>query len=333
MRVLIVGVGSIGERHLRAFQAVGMTDLAIADVDSRLRAMVAARYRIGDAFATLDDAMSWRPDAAVIATPAHTHIELANRLADNGIHLLIEKPLSTTLNGVDRLSETARNKRLVVSVGYVYRFHPCLSAMRGAVVAGKFGTPVQLVAVAGQHFPTFRPAYREIYYADLSTGGGATQDALTHLIDAGQWLVGPIDRLVADAAHLVLDGVAVDDTVQVLARHGRVLACYNLNQHQAPNELTITLHGDRGTARWEFHSHRWSWMTSPGGPWHEEASAAMERDWMFVAQARAFLNAIERATPSDCTLEEAVQTQRVILACRESVATQTWRQVARDTAS
>jgi predicted dehydrogenase len=50
------------------------------------------------------------------------------------------------------------------------------------------------------------------------------QDALTHTINAAQWLVGNIDRVVADAAHLALEGVDVEDTVNVLARHGGVLA-------------------------------------------------------------------------------------------------------------
>ena len=57
--------------------------------------------------------------------------------------------------------------------------------------SGRFGEPVQIVATCGQHFPHYRPAYRDTYYRDRRTGGGAVQDALTHIINAGEWLVGP----------------------------------------------------------------------------------------------------------------------------------------------
>ena len=90
-------------------------------------------------------------------------------------------------------------------------------------MANRFGRPVQLTVTAGQHFPTFRPAYKNIYYADRVQGGGAIQDAMTHYLNAGEWLLGPIDRIVADAAHQVLEGVAVEDTVHCLARHGAAM--------------------------------------------------------------------------------------------------------------
>src|SRR5205814_1412813 len=100
------------------------------------------------------------------------------------------------------------------------------------------------------------PAYLSTYYSHRSSGGGAVQDALTHILNAGQWCVGNIDRVVADAAHLKVEGVDVEDTVHVIARHGDVMASYALNQHQAPNETTITVICERGTARSEMDTGR-----------------------------------------------------------------------------
>jgi predicted dehydrogenase len=240
---------------------------------------------------------------------------------------LIEKPLSTTPDGIDRLRQVVRERRLTAAVAYVYRCHPLLGAMRQAVRAGRFGRPVEFVAVSGQHFPTYRPAYRSIYYTDRATGGGAIQDALTHVINAGEWLLGPVTRLVADAAHQVLEGVTVEDTVHLLARHGPVLASYNLNQHQAPNEITFTVVCERGTARLEYHEHRWRWMVQPGGPWHDEPMAPLERDTLFVAQANTFLDAVEGKAAPPCTLEEGLQTLRVNLAALASVDRGAWQAI------
>lgn len=323
-RVLIVGVGSIGERHLRCFQATGRAEVSFVEINDALRTTISERYGAPE-FADVGEALKMQPNAAVIATPANLHLEIATKLAAAGVHVLIEKPLDVCANGARRLDEIARECGVVIAVAYVYRCFPALAAMREAVRSGRFGRPVELVAVCGQHFPTYRPAYRETYYTSRATGGGAIQDALTHLLNAGEWLVGPIDRLVADAAHRVLEGVEVEDTVHLLARHGEVLASYNLNQHQAANEVTLTVICERGVARWESHRRRWRWMVHPDEPWNDEPHETLPRDAAFIAQANAFLDAVAGRAPPLCSLAEGLQTLRVNLAALASVEAGGWQ--------
>ncbi|MBX9789674.1 MAG: Gfo/Idh/MocA family oxidoreductase [Pirellulales bacterium] len=330
-RVLVVGVGSIGERHVRCFQQAERADVSICEPLAERRREVAERYCIQAAFADLDAALAAPFDTAVIATPAHLHIQQALRLAAAGCHLLIEKPLSTSLEGIDELRRAIDERSRVAAVAYVYRAHPALQAMRAAIAAGRFGEPVEIVVQAGQHFPTYRPAYRETYYRDRATGGGAIQDALTHLLNAGEFLVGQIDRVAADAAHRVLETPAVEDTVHVLARHGDVLGSYGLNQHQAPNESSITVVCRRGTAKFEMHSARWKWMTEPGSSWHEEPAWSLERDALFVAQAGAFLDAVEGRAEPLCTLDDGLQTLRVNLAVLAAADSHSWQTVGMST--
>ena len=334
--VLIVGVGSIGERHLHCFQATGRAEVSFVEINDVLRATISERYDVRG-FTDLETALAGRanvPDqptrrvtAAVIATPANRHLEIATRLADAGIHLLIEKPLSTSTDGANQLARMVSQRGLVVGVAYVLRCYPALAAMREAVLSGRFGKPVEIVAVCGQNFPTYRPAYRDTYYVDHATGGGAIQDALTHVLNAGEWLVGPIERLVADAAHRVLAGVTVEDTVHVLTRHGDVLGSYSLNQHQAPNEVTITIICKGGTVRWETHAQRWRWMMHPDELWHDEPYEPQPRDAMFVTQANRFLDAVEGRASLLCSLDEGVQTLRVNLAALASVDHGCWQTI------
>ncbi len=323
--VLIVGVGSIGERHVRCFQMTGRANLALCEVNDELRARVAREYGVARTYADLQSALADSHDAAVIATPAHLHISMANSLADAGMHLLIEKPLSTSLEGIDSLQATLARNNLAAAVAYVLRHYPALRAMRDATQSGRFGRPVEMVAVSGQHFPTFRPAYRETYYANHATGGGAVQDALTHLINAGQWLAGPIDRLVADTAHQVLEGVDVEDTAHVIARHDRLLASYSLNQHQAPNEFVITVVCEQATCRLKLHRQQWAWMDRPDTPWQKESFPGLERDDAFIAQANAFLDVVDGKAEPTCTLQEAVNTLRANLAVLASAQDGTWK--------
>jgi predicted dehydrogenase len=298
--VLVVGAGSIGERHVRCFRATGRARVSFVEVRESLRSEVAGRYEGVASFASLDAAMESPFDVAVIATPAPMHVPQAQQLVERGVNVLIEKPLSVTTDRVQSLIDAVARNRCVAGVAYVDRAHPVLTQMREAIRAGEFGRPVELVSVSGQHFPTYRPAYAQIYYTKHETGGGAVQDALTHAINAGQWLVGDIDRLVADLAH------------------------HSLNQHQAPNEMTLTVVCERGTARFEFHNNRWRSMTKPGGDWTDHGAAPMERDTMFIRQADAFLDAVEGKAPPLCTLAEGAATLRANIAILESARDGRW---------
>ncbi|MCC6507717.1 MAG: Gfo/Idh/MocA family oxidoreductase [Pirellulaceae bacterium] len=335
--VLIVGVGSIGERHLRCFLGTGRVTASFVEINPSLRKTIADRYNV-TGYADLATALATSGPpvtAAVVAAPANYHIELATQLAEARVHLLIEKPLSTSTDGIVRLAKIVDDHKLTAAVAYVLRGYPLIAALREKLHSGQFGSPVEIVVTCGQNFPTYRPAYRDTYYRHHATGGGAIQDALTHTLNAGEWLVGPIERLVADAAHQLLDGVDVEDTTHVLTRHrpigglpGKsILGSFSLNQHQAPNEVTITVICEQGTVRCEFHERRLRWMTKPDTPWQEEVLEPMERDTAFITQANCFLDAIEGRRAPVCTLAEGLQTLQVNLAALASVQASSWQQV------
>lgn len=326
-RVLIVGVGSIGERHLRCFLQTQRANLWVCEPNEELRHRIEDTYKLERSSASLEELLTDPPDAAVICTPSPIHVPLAIQLTNAGVHLLIEKPLSTSMQGVDELTATARQQKTTIAIAYVFRSNPSISAMREALQSGRFGEPRQLVFASGQYFPFYRPAYRDIYYASRETGGGAIQDALTHGINAAEWLIGPMTEVAADAGHQVLEGVDVEDTAHVIARHDRVMASYSLNQYQAPNETSFTIVCESGTLRCQLHCARWEWQISPEDHWNEGGQYPLERDEMFVRQANMFLDAIEQKRRPLCTLNEGIQTLRANLAILQSVDDRSWQKI------
>lgn len=322
-RVLVIGVGSIGERHVRCFQATGRADVAICEPNTAVRNAVADRYGIAANYPSLESALEDDFDLAVVATPAPLHGPQAAELVARGISPLVEKPLSLNLTGLTELESSVTAGSLTAGVAYPFRAHPSLAAMRAAILAGQFGRPLQVTVVTGQHFPTYRPAYREIYYRDRATGGGAIQDALTHMINAVEWIVGPTTSVVADAERLKLDGVAVEDTAHVIARNGDVLVTYSLNQHQPANELTVTIICERGQARFEGHRVRWSWITEVDGAWQEETTS-LDRDTLFRRQAEEFIAAVERRSQPLCTLAEGRATVQTVIEILKSLTSKKW---------
>lgn len=329
--ILVIGAGSIGERHVRCFLNTGRATVSLCELNPQLRQTVTERYSLPASYASLEDALQQPFDGAVVCTPAHLHIPMALEIVRCDIGLLIEKPLSTSPQDVDLLQQEVAARNLPVSVAYVLRQHPAMQAVQQFIAARKFGRPVQVVAVGGQHFPFYRPAYRDIYYNNHATGGGAIQDALTHIVNASEWIVGPICRLSADAEHCVLDGVQVEDTVHMLTRHlsyddsdPQVLGSFCLNQFQAPNENSLTIQCERGSVRCELHHNQWLTCSEPGSGWNLEQQFTVERDELFTRQADAFLNQLDGTSPAACPLEQALQTLRVNLAALQSVQHANW---------
>lgn len=328
-RILIVGTGSIGTRHVRCMIATGRAEVGICEPNKAFREEVAKAHGVSESYDQLDAALMHHWDAAVLAVPAPLHIPLAQKLADHNVGILIEKPLSVDEKGVTKLVETVEQKQLACGVAYVYRAHPAVQSMRQAILDHRFGEPLQLIVVSGQPFQHLRPAYRDIYYAHREQGGGAIQDGLTHAFNVCEWLAGPITRIAVDAAHRRLEGIDVEDTVNVMARHRKtVLASYAVNHHQTPNESSITVVCENGTARLEIKRDLWKWMADPVGEWHEEPSGLNSYDEWFTAQESAFLDHLEGICPPLCSLREGWQTLRVNRAALASSDQQgTWQDV------
>lgn len=332
MRLLVIGAGSIGERHLRVFQGLNRcSDIAFCEPHPPRRAEIASRYNIPDAsvFADLDTALTCATfDAAVIATPAPSHVSIGCRLAALGVHHLVEKPLSLTLDGVDEYVRAVEKAGVVVAVGYVHRAHPAVAAVRREIASGKFGKLLDLTFAAGQPFATLRPAYRDVYFAKPELGGGAINDTITHFYNVGDWLAGPIARIVTDADHKALAGVSVEDTVHTLARHkGGTMATYTVNLYQHPNECFVTAVCEGATLRADYARRRWSWV-GPDGAWTHEAVSVPDGDEMYRIQNAGFLDAVEGRGSVLCSLEDAVRTLRVNLASQCSVAESRWQEVS-----
>lgn len=332
MRLLVIGTGSIGERHLRVFQQLDRCDaIAFCETDPGRRAEIAQRYGIPEAFAfaDLDTALAKGAyDVAVVATPAPTHLAMGTRLAELGVHQLMEKPLSLSLDGVDDYARLVSEKGITVAVGYVHRAQPTIAAIRSEIASGRYGRPIELNLATGQSFAQIRPAYREVYFARPEMGGGAINDMITHYYNVGDWLAGPITRLVTDAAHQALDGVAVEDTVHTLTRHeGGAMGSYSLNLYQHPNEALLTVVCERGTLRADYARQRWSWMTDPNGVWNHVPAPVPDRDEIYRIQNTAFLDAVEGFGEVLCPLGEAIRTLKVNLASHRSAAGSSWEEV------
>lgn len=316
--ILIIGCGSIGERHLRCFQRTGRAQVTACDANPALLQTMATTYGVPTCSDWEQGVTQGQFDACVICTPAQWHVRMATLALDAGLHVLIEKPLSQSLDGVDALIRARDQRGKQAAVAYPYHVYPLLIQAREFVRRGELGPVRHVTSTSGQYFPGGRPAhavpYAQTYYRDRKTGGGAIQDALTHTANWVESAIGPTNSVLCDCAHQVLPDVTVEDTVNISARNGDILVNYTLNQFQAPNESTLQFNAAAGSVKVELHHRRWGIFRQGDSSWTWHEVPAADRDAPFVAQASAFLDQLDGQMSVLCSLEAARHTLRFNLA-------------------
>src|ERR1035437_3886387 len=129
-RALVVGCGSIGRRHARNLESLGVRQLGFCDTSPET--LKECREELsGEIFADYDEALrKFRPDLVLICTPPVYHVEEALAALQARAHVFIEKPLSHELGGIQALIAEARRNDRNVQVGYNMRFHPGLQILK-----------------------------------------------------------------------------------------------------------------------------------------------------------------------------------------------------------
>lgn len=323
--VLIVGAGLMGRRHLEAFSSLRTQDASIAismcDTDDAQLAEIAEMAPDVGLATDLDAALDGSWDGVVVATPAHTHLAVGRRVTGAGFPLLMEKPLALVPDGVAEWAAESSASGVPVMVAYPLICSDLVIELRDRLLSGDIGTPVQFVSMRGAHQPTVRPDYADTYYAELATGGGVVYDILTHSVNMGEWILGPMTEVSADTDNYVLGDVDVPDTVHMVGRHGPVMAVYSIGHHQELFEFIITVHGTAGSLRLDLYGDTLSRSSGPNGTWARvSTSHDPHRRWL-ARQAQTFLDVAAGTATPPCDLLGGLATVRSIAAVMDSAAT------------
>ncbi|MBI2218522.1 MAG: Gfo/Idh/MocA family oxidoreductase [Candidatus Rokubacteria bacterium] len=232
MRVLLVGLGRWGEKHLRVLAELGVTVWA-ADVSAERRAWAVSRGLdparvVADHRAALDVV-----DAVDVVTPADTHLDVAGAALEVGRHCFVEKPLAVTVEDAQRLAARAARAGRVLQVGHIFRFHPVTLALRAALVAGRIGS----VRFATARFSGFKRPRTDV---------GVTHADAIHYFDL---LAFVLDRSPDRVAAVQRDwlGRGLDDMSLTVVHYGDVVAVVEANYFVPGTHRECVVVGERGS--------------------------------------------------------------------------------------
>ncbi len=336
-RLLVVGLGSIGQRHVRNLRTLcGDTiDLSAFRVrkDGRVlgdRMSVVAESGLDEHYgirghSSLRAALDERPDAVLVCNPTKLHLPVAYAAAERGAHLFIEKPLSHDLDGTDDLVQLARQQRLVVLVGFQMRFHPCFREARRMLSEDAIGRVVAARLMIGEWLPGFHPweDYRTGYAAREDLGGGVVL-TLIHEIDAALALFGMPKRVFSLGGHRSSLELNVEDFASTLLDcevRGRPVSVHVQQDYlQLPGSRRWEILGDAGRIEIDLTVPSLTRIDREGTA-EIRTFPGFERNTLFLDEMRHFLACLDGCESPVASLTDAIASQLVAGAIHESIVT------------
>ena len=316
---MIAGLGSIGRRHLRNLKALGEEDIVL--------------YRSGrstlqddelEGYITetgLDAALAHKPDAVIVSNPTALHLNVAIPAAEAGCHLLVEKPISHNLERVDELLAAVKRGGGEVLVGYQFRFHPGLQAVKRWLTEGRIGKPISAHAHWGEYLPDWHPweDYRQSYAARRDLGGGVVL-TLCHPFDYLRWLMGDVVSVTSWTGQVGELDLEVEDIAEaILDFDSGAVGHVHLDYLQRPPAHRLEIVGTVGMVRWDNMDGYASIYQSAEGRWENSSLPGnFKRNDLFIAEMKHFIDVARGDVEPVCTLDDGVRTLRVALSVLSS---------------
>ncbi len=320
-RFLVIGCGSIGQRHLKNLKRLGVRRLSAVDPRPDRQGVVCQRFRV-PCLGDLAEALNQGIQVALICTPTSLHLQHALLAARAGCHLFIEKPLAHCLEGVDELLAEIAARRLASLVGCNFRFHPGLGQVKALLAEGAVGAVVSARAQFGHYLPDWHPweDYRLGYSARQDLGGGVVLDRI-HELDYLCWLLGEVVEVGAFMGRLSDLEIDTEDTAEILLRFASgTLGSLHLDYVRRTYGCSLEITGTEGTIRWSYARHSVSWYRAGENRWQSLKWPNYQADEMYQAQMRHFLQVVQGREPAALDAAQARRVLVVALAAKQAAA-------------
>jgi predicted dehydrogenase len=338
MKVLMAGLGGIGQRHVRNLRTLLGSEAEIMAyrvrrdspvLTDRLEveqgSTIEEKYNIS-VYRDLDQALGQQPEAVFICNPSSLHIPTAVAAAQAGCHLFIEKPLSHNYEGVKELIDIVESRSLVTLMGYQMRFHPCIQRLRSLLQQRAIGRVLAVHAEVGEYLPGWHAYedYRQMYASRKDLGGGVILSQI-HEFDYLYSLFGMPHRIFALGGHLSSLEIDVEDTASIMMDYkveGRSVPVHLHQDYiQRPPSRICQIIGNDGKILIDFIALSLRVFNNNGALTEDLSFEGFQRNQLFLDELKHFLECLIGKQSSMVTVRDGAQSLRIALAAKESLVT------------
>lgn len=335
LKILMVGLGSIGQRHLRNFTSLyghkhrilayrvrGLQRTFSADMKIRKGVNLESEYNI-QSFGDLELALKERPDIAFITNITSEHISCAIAAAKAGCDLFLEKPLSHSMEGIDVLSELVSSKGLIAFVGFQNRYHPCIVMAKKYLEERVLGNVISVDVEMGERIETMHSYenYSSTYMARRDMGGGVVLNQEIHELDYIQWLFGVPDDVYSVGGNSGSLNIDVEDnctSIYKVRAGGRTIPIVvHADFFQSPTSRRCKIVGEHGQIEFDLLNPSIS-LCLHGEKTQTTKFDQFQRNDMFMAELKDFMESVSTRKAPAIPLCAGIYSMRMALAAKKS---------------
>ena len=254
-KILVVGAGSIGQRHIKNLQTLGVEHIGVVDPKNNggQTSVRSSEGRPLTILNSLKEALKEKWDGVFVCSPSSTHFKIALEIAKQKIPMFIEKPLSHNLTGFLDLQKIVKNIKPVM-VGYNVDFHPQFKKVQSIVKKNSLGKIFGVKAEFGYYLPDWRSGdYSKTYSSKKELGGGILLDDI-HEINLVYNLFGPIKKIFGITAKISNLKINVEDYVEAIFWfENGIIGQVHMDYLQRSYSRNLKIIGEKGTLIWDLN--------------------------------------------------------------------------------
>mgnify|MGYP006093169201 CR=1 FL=1 len=316
--VLVIGLGSIGERHVRNLKKLGCKSIfVLRRKNNKPRTIDLSDYRF---VSTLDESLDHNIDAAIIANPSSHHTELLEKLVLNKIPVLLEVPISDKLDRLQKISENAKKNFVPILVGHNIKFHPSLKKIFELIECGELCDVSYSRSQFGEYLPDCHPwgDYKTRYEARADLGGGVILTSI-HEIDHAIWLLGEVKSVTCIMKTLNLD-IDVEDTAMIILEHkSGALSEITLDFIQRVYTRNLQICAGNGTIEWALKNNNLKFFNATTKKWKNLISDEFyDFNETYIEELLHFSDIIYKKDEPITSLDHSIHVLNVALSAKKS---------------
>ena len=258
VKLLVVGAGSIGKRHIRNAITMGVNPNNIISIDKRVdRIKEVKKLGIKKTYNNFDKALKEDFDAAIICSPTSFHISQSIKIAKMKKHILIEKPLDSNLKDSKKLVQLKKKNKLTIMIAYIFRFSEPIKFIKKELKKKSIGKILYFRGEFSEYLPDWHPYedYRSFYMANKKQGGGSILDQC-HIMDLSHFLIG--DFLSVSAINCKISNLEInaDDISEMIVKHKNgVISSIHTDIFGRSHKKMLEIKGEKGNIIWDFYKN------------------------------------------------------------------------------
>lgn len=335
--VLFVGLGGVGQRHLRNLRSVMGDSVRILAyrkknaqfvLNNRLEIVEGKQlnqtYHVCNVN-SLEEAFAENVDTVFICNPTSMHAEILKRALEAGCNVFIEKPIAESIDAIKEIDVSSWKSNQVVFVGYQNRFHPCIIKLKQLLEVNAIGNIVSVFAEIGESVKTWHKYedYKQMYACRKELGGGIVITQI-HELDYLYYLFGMPESVYAVGGTLSDLDIDVEDVTDILMKYKRDSLNIPITVHedylQNPAHRCCKVIGTKGKIELDLIKATICLYDEQGNVLYNE-EFHFDRNDMFLSELKSFIESIQTGSEPAISFEEGKKSLEIAMAARKSMQT------------